>query len=158
MNTYIIAKNEKVNEKVNEDKKEDDNKGIFSHIKNKVIVFYNKNKKELWLLFVFIIIFNFMCNSSNIIKQSGGNPEEALLNAGPQKMGIKSKIGNAMSGLKKNNIFQTGLSWMFGFVQSLITFGGLILVLAVLPGLPVFIFMLILFFILRARVASLKSI
>jgi hypothetical protein len=156
MNTYIIAKNENVTENVNEFeteyKKEYENKGMLNHIKNKVIVFYNKNKKELWLLFVFIIIFNFMCSSTNIfIKQNGGNPEEALLSAAGKKPGL-------FSGLKKTNVLQTGLSWMLGFVQSLITFGGLILVLAILPGLPIFIFMLILFFILRARVASLKSI
>ncbi len=151
------TKKESESEYENENKNENKNNGVINNLKNKVIVFYNKNKKELWLLFGLIILFNFMCTSNNIfMNQSGGDAEQAL-NAGVQKMAGKSRIGSAMSSLKKTNVLQSGLSFMLGFVQSLITFCGLILVLAVLPGLPVFIFMLILFFILRARVASLKA-
>lgn len=71
--------------------------------------------------------------------------------------GIDTKKKGLIKSLKGVNALEKVLGWMLSFVQSLLTFAGLVLVLAVLPGLPIFIFMLILFFILRARVAALKA-
>jgi hypothetical protein len=147
-------------------------------VKDRVILFYNKNKKELLLLLALMIIFNFMCPSKPFNRiQLGGSDNSALqaissglqgAQMGSQMMegaqegaqGLKKEkglIGKTFSKIKKTNVLTTGLSWMLSLVQSLLTFCGLILALAILPGLPVFIFMLILFFILRARVASIKS-
>lgn len=69
----------------------------------------------------------------------------------------KEKAKSFAKKLKGVNVLQKMLGWMLSLVQSLMTFAGLVLVLAVLPGLPIFIFMLILFFILRARVAAIKA-
>jgi hypothetical protein len=138
----------------NKDTKESNNE---LSIINKVKIFYKKNENELLLLLGLLIVFNFVCPSKNIFSrpQIGGNPEEAA------EMGIKSrilgKLGSGVDTIKKTNVFQSAIGVLFGLIKSLITFGGLILVLAIMPGLPIFIFMLILFFILRARVASLKS-
>jgi len=149
---------------------------------DKVKIFYKKNEKELLLLLGLLIVFNFVCPSKNIFSspQIGGGPEEDVakdtrkiwtkaydsftgkkvdIPKGPNTIfsTVKGKLGTGVDTLKKTNVFQTGLGILFGLIKSLITFGGLILVLAIMPGLPIFIFMLILFFILRARVASLKS-
>jgi flagellar biosynthesis component FlhA len=70
---------------------------------------------------------------------------------------IFGKVAGSAKKLKNTNVLSTLLSWMFSLIQSFITFAFLITALAVLPGLPIFIFMLILFFILRARVAAIKS-
>lgn len=77
--------------------------------------------------------------------------------AGKQMPGKDSKIKLFAKKLKGVNVLQKMLGWMLSLVQSLMTFAGLVLVLAILPGLPIFIFMLILFFILRARVAAIKA-
>lgn len=69
----------------------------------------------------------------------------------------KEKAKSFAKKLKGVNVLQKMLGWMLSLVQSLMTFAGLVLVLAILPGLPIFIFMLILFFILRARVAAIKA-
>jgi hypothetical protein len=74
-----------------------------------------------------------------------------------QMPGKDSKIKLFAKNLKGVNVLQKMLGWMLSLVQSLMTFAGLVLVLAILPGLPIFIFMLILFFILRARVAAIKA-
>ena len=140
---------------------------------NKVKIFYKKNEKELLLLFGLLVVFNFVCPSKNIFSkpQIGGSAEE-MVEGGQGKKRILSRAFNTVStsaskmptniktslaNLKKTNVFQSAIGLLFGLVKSLITFGGLILVLAIMPGLPIFLFMLILFFILRARVAALKS-
>jgi hypothetical protein len=120
---------------------------------NRVKIFYNKNKNELIVVLCLLTVYNFMCSSSNqyLNNQSGGDATESLLKeAGKGKGGLAKSLKNA-------NVLQTMLGWMLSFVQSLLTFAGLVLVLAVLPGLPIFIFMLVLFFILRARVAAIKA-
>lgn len=155
-------------------------------IVNKVKIFYKKNEKELLLLLGLLIVFNFICPSRSIFSthQIGGSAEGAAaeeiekntrkiwsraydsftgkkveIPKGPNTITstITGKLGKGLDTVKKTNVFQSAIGLLFGLVKSLITFGGLILVLAIMPGLPIFIFMLILFFILRARVAALKS-
>jgi flagellar biosynthesis component FlhA len=134
----------------------DNQETYWQKIKN----FYNKNYKELYVVFTLIVLFNFICignNSKNI--QLGGASEMEMLAKSAGGAGAIGAVGKKgiLSKVKNTNVLSTLLSWMFSLVQSFITFAGLIIALAVLPGLPVFIFMLILFFILRARVAAIKS-
>jgi hypothetical protein len=168
-----------INNKEMNNNKDDNNKDKTNDLSivNKVKIFYKKNEKELLLLFGLLIVFNFVCPSRSIFStpQIGGNVEhmaEEMAEGGQGKKKIWSRAFNSVSAttrkipggvttslgnLKKTNVFQSAIGVLFGLVKSLITFGGLILVLAIMPGLPIFIFMLILFFILRARVAALKS-
>jgi hypothetical protein len=134
----------------------DNQETYWEKIKN----FYNKNYKELYVVFTLIVLFNFICignNSKNI--QLGGASEMDMLAKSAGGAGAIGAVGKkgVLSKIKNTNVLSTLLSWMFSLVQSFITFAGLIIALAVLPGLPIFIFMLILFFILRARVAAIKS-
>ena len=161
---------------------EEENIGFLDKIKN----YYEKNKKELWVVFGLLVLINLINPTFKIYKQYGGQVENLITSAGvaphapevphtpattalekaPKVAKVpggdkKSKFAflkNIKGGIKGNNFFTTILSWMFSLVQSLITFAFLIIVLAVLPGLPIFIFMFILFFILRARMASIKSL
>jgi hypothetical protein len=162
------------------DREENENKKT---IWERVMIFYNKNKKELLVVLCLLIVYNFICpvsyESIRKNRQLGGDNEEApgggggsggsggdSGGSGGDAAGAeKAAKGTGMNGKKKGlikslkgvNVLQKVLGWMLSFVQSLLTFAGLVLVLAVLPGLPIFIFMLILFFILRARVAALKA-
>ncbi len=148
---------------------------------------YNNNRNELLFILILIIIFNFMCPQYNdytadrkvvSIQHTGG--QMMGMPGMPPKVGLSSKItsfvksvpGGIMnapgkgldairSGAKafdKANTMQSLLGWLYSLVKSFISFAMLLLTLAILPGLPVFIFMLILFFILRSRVANLKSL
>jgi hypothetical protein len=145
-----------------EEEKSKNNESLLESVLNKINVFYNKNKKELIVVLCLLIVYNFICpisyESVSINKQSGGEGEE-LAQMGTQTpgQGGKGKLKAFAKNLKGFNVLQKMLGWMLSLVQSLITFAGLVLVLAVLPGLPIFIFMLILFFILRARVAVIKA-
>ncbi len=164
------------------DREENENKKT---IWERVMIFYNKNKKELLVVLCLLIVYNFICpvsyESIRKNRQLGGDNEESPGGGGSGGSGgsggdsggsggdaggaEKAAKGTGMNGKKKGlikslkgvNVLQKVLGWMLSFVQSLLTFAGLVLVLAVLPGLPIFIFMLILFFILRARVAALKA-
>lgn len=207
-----LSKNQ---ENANENKNENENENNVSMMRsvwNKVIIFYNKNKKELIVVLCLLIVYNFICpisyESVRANKQSGGEGEglaqlvqgasgdapaaaappaapaapatpaspaaaeapapsdkdakkaEKLAQKQAKQMpgqGGKGKLKAFAKNLKGVNVLQKMLGWMLSLVQSLMTFAGLVLVLAVLPGLPIFIFMLILFFILRARVAAIKA-
>ena len=148
---------------------EEENIGFLDKIKN----YYEKNKKELWVVFGLLVLINLINPTFKIYKQYGGQGENPIPSAGtvsapvaPEKAPKIEKVSGGdkksklvfLKNIKNNNFFTTALSWMFSLVQSLITFAFLIIVLAVLPGLPIFIFMLILFFILRARMANIKSL
>ena len=145
-----------------EEEKSKNNESLLESVLNKINVFYNKNKKELIVILCLLIVYNFICpisyESLSTNKQSGGEGEE-LAQMGKQTSGQdgKGKLKAFAKKLKGFNVLQKMLGWMLSLVQSLMTFAGLVLVLAVLPGLPIFIFMLILFFILRARVAAIKA-
>ncbi len=136
--------NENMNKNMNENNFEENDSNL--SFKTKIMNFYNKNKKELWLLLGLLIVFNFICPSKTMLLKNGGGNVPAA-----------TQIAEKGSNLKKFNLLSGGLSFMLSLVKSFITFCGLIIVIAVLPGLPVFIFMLILFFILRARMAAIKS-
>lgn len=175
-----------INNQKSDNNIKDLNKNNELSIVSKVKIFYKKNEKELLLLLGLLIVFNFICPSKNIFSrpQLGGSAEGAAaeeiekntrkvwtraydaftgkkveIPKGPNTITstITGKLGKGLETVKKTNVFQASLGILFGLIKSLITFGGLILVLAVMPGLPIFFFMLILFFILRARVAALKS-
>lgn len=205
-----LSKNQ---EKENKNKNENENNNNVSMMRsvwNKVMIFYNKNKKELIVVLCLLIVYNFICpisyESVSANKQSGGEGEElaqmAQASAAPPAAAApptaapaaeapapsekdakkaeklaekqakqqakqaakqmpgqdgKEKAKSFAKKLKGFNVLQKMLGWMLSLVQSLMTFAGLVLVLAVLPGLPIFIFMLILFFILRSRVAVIKA-
>ena len=153
-----LSKNQE-NDNENEN---ENNVSMMRSVWSKVMIFYNKNKNELFVVLCLLIVYNFICpisyESVSINKQSGGEGEE-LAQMGKQTpgQGGKGKLKAFAKNLKGVNVLQKMLGWMLSLVQSLMTFAGLVLVLAVLPGLPIFIFMLILFFILRARVAAIKA-
>ena len=138
-------------------------KSWYKSIWDKVIIFSNKNKNELIVVLSLLIVYNFICSESTsykyLNKQSGGDEKQIAEQMGKQMTGQdgKEKAKSFAKKLKGVNVLQKMLGWMLSLVQSLMTFAGLVLVLAVLPGLPIFIFMLILFFILRARVAVIKA-
>jgi hypothetical protein len=102
----------------------------------------------------------------NTVRQKGGGLEDMALDLGGSKKSVilsklgslKSGVGNKLGAVGKINFFTTALGWMFGLLQTFAMFGGLVIALAVLPALPLFIFMLILFFILRARMAFIKEL
>jgi hypothetical protein len=193
-----LSKNEENEENINDvnDNMNENNVSIVRSVWNKVMIFYNKNKKELFVVFCLLVVYNFICpisyESVHANKQFGGEGEElaqmvqgqspvpdtasasapapsekdvkkaekqAAKQAAKQMPGQdgKEKAKSFAKKLKGVNVLQKMLGWMLSLVQSLMTFAGLVLVLAILPGLPIFIFMLILFFILRARVAVLKA-
>ncbi len=135
----------------------------YKSIWNKVVIFSNKNKNELIVVLCLLVVYNFICSTSMsyqyLNKQSGGEGEEIAQQMGKSLKGQDGK--EAAKALAKNTkgfgLMRQMLGWLLSFVKSLLTFAGLVLVLAVLPGLPIFIFMLILFFILRARVAVIKA-
>ena len=134
---------------------EDENVGFLDKIK----FFYERNKKELWVIFGLLFLINLINPTVKMYKQYGGEGENMLPpGEKPGEGGQKKSRLAFLKKIKGNNFFTTMLSWMFSLVQSLITFAFLIIVLAILPGLPIFIFMFILFFILRARMASIKSL
>lgn len=126
-----------------EENQDEENLSYYDKVKN----FYERNKKELGIVFGLLLIINLINPTYKIYKQYGGAQQ------------IEKELGKSLlAKIKNNNIFAKMLGWGFSFVKSLLTFGALILVLAILPGLPIFIFMGILFFILRARMANIKSI
>jgi Flp pilus assembly protein TadB len=154
---FFISINGKMEQPKNEENENKNDNSIW----NKVMIFYNKNKNELIVVLFLLIVYNFICSKSmsyqylNKNKQFGGLGEElAQMSQGQDG---KEKAKSFAKKFKGVNVLQKMLGWMLSLVQSLMTFAGLVLVLAVLPGLPIFIFMLILFFILRARVAVLKA-
>ena len=127
----------------------------------RVKIFYEKNKKELWVVFGLLLIINLINPTYKMYKQYGGAEEEIAKELEKGAKGAKGAKGvekGLLSQVKNSSIFGKMLGWVFSLLKSFLTFGALILVLAILPGLPIFIFMGILFFILRARMASIKSI
>ena len=126
-----------------EENQDEENLSYYERVKN----FYERNKKELWVVFGLLVLINLINPTYKMYKQYGGAQQ------------IEKELGKSLlAKIKNTNIFSKMLGWGFSFVKSLLTFGALILVLAILPGLPIFIFMGILFFILRARMASIKAI
>ena len=140
-----------------EENKDEENLSYYERVKN----FYERNKKELWVVFGLLVLINLINPSYKMYKQYGGFEEEIAKGAKGIEKGAKGAKGvekGLISNIKNSSIFGKMLGWVFSLLKSFLTFGGLILVLAILPGLPIFIFMGILFFILRARMASIKSI
>ncbi len=141
--------------KRNQEKNQDEEKlSYYERVKN----FYERNKKELWVVFGLILIINLINPTYKAYKQYGGAEEGVAKEVGKAAKGAKEAEKGLLSQVKNSSIFGKMLGWVFSLLQSFLTFGALILVLAILPGLPIFIFMGILFFILRARMASIKSI
>ena len=135
--------------KRNQKENQQDEKNISYY--DRVKIFYERNKKELWVVFGLLVLINLINPTYKIYKQYGGAEEEMAKGAKGAQKGLLSNI-------KNSSVFGKILGWTFSLLKSFLTFGALILVLAILPGLPIFIFMGILFFILRARMASIKAI
>jgi len=130
-----------------ENQQDEENISYYDRVK----IFYERNKKELWVVFGLLVLINLINPTYKIYKQYGGAEEEMAKGAKGAQKGLLSNI-------KNSSVFGKILGWTFSLLKSFLTFGALILVLAILPGLPIFIFMGILFFILRARMASIKAI
>ena len=137
-----------------EENQDEENLSYYDKVKN----FYEKNKKELWVVFGLLFLINLINPTYKMYKQYGGAEGEIAKELAKGAKGAKDVEKGLLSKVKNSSIFGQMLGLIFSLLKSFLTFGALILVLAILPGLPIFIFMGILFFILRARMANIKSI
>lgn len=139
--------------------------------KDKVKKYYKKHHKILNLILGLIIILNlfYLGRPSNDVNQFGGQSmpksitkfaDKGKITAGTSKfLGKIDKTKGAIgSKLMSGNILTGSMSIIFNLVKSFIMFVLMVICLAVVPALPIFIFMLILFFILRARFSYIKTI
>jgi hypothetical protein len=133
---------------------EENDKTLWQKIKD----LFQKYQNLIYSIIIVLILINIQ-NPQSIYTsfiQKGGNAENMVSDMGG--MSKKSGIGSKLKGIKNANFFTTVMGWMLGLMKTFAMFGGLVIALAVLPALPLFIFMLILFFILRARMAFIKEL
>jgi len=160
-------------------------KNVWEKVK-KIIVKYQKLIIVIILLLILINIQD-PHSIVQAVEQGGGNPAALAAAAGMagkggagQAMagavkgrGLKSagisnffgsmaktqgKAGSKIKALGSFNLFTSSMGWMFSLVKTLFMFVCMIIALAILPGLPIFIFMIILFFILRTRMSFIKEL
>lgn len=148
----------------------------FDKEKQKIKKFVSRNKIELFLIFLIILTINLINTFNNIpqITQNGGQIQPldlktiALTQAasqGPnsQEQMIKtqltitifSKIFNYLMSHKR---FNSIVCFIGSILKAMFTFAALIISLSIIPVLPLFAFMFIIFIILRKKVATIKSL
>ena len=145
--------------------------------KQKIKIFVKKNNIELILIFSIILIINLINTFTNDklkpmqyggkttadqIKQlaisqaasQGPNPQEQMIKA-QVTITVLTKIFNY---LMSNKIFNSLLCSFGALIKSILTFGGIVIAISMLPILPLFAFMFAIFIILRQKVATFKSL
>lgn len=148
-----------------DEKENDESKSFSKKIKRTLTdFFYNlkmflkKNIPELIIVFVLILILVFY-QSPNKTKwyQSGGDDPQPQQ---PSESSIRTKqmVNQIGQKIRSNQTFQNFLTTIYSVLNAVYIFGVLIFTLAVVPALPLFGFMFIIFVILRNRVASLKAL
>ncbi len=156
----IETKNDK-----NDKKDIDESKSFGNKIKRTLNdFFYNlksflkKNIPELIIVFILILII-VLTQSSNKTKlyQLGGDDPQPQQ---PSESSIRTKqmVNQIGQKIRSNQTFQNVLTTIYSVLNAVYIFGVLIFTLAVVPALPLFGFMFIIFVILRNRVASLKAL
>ncbi len=157
--------------------KEPEHLTMFDKQKQKIRAFIKKNNIELILIFSIILIIN-LINTFNDdklkliqyggrtagdqIKQlaitqaasQGPNPQEQMVRA-QLTMTIFTRIINY---LMSNKIFNSIVCSFGALIKSILTFGGIVIAISMLPILPLFAFMFLIFIILRKKVATFKSL
>jgi hypothetical protein len=132
-------------------------KRTFSNFFNNLKLFFKKNIPELIIVFILILIL-VLTQSAHKTKwyQSGGDypPQQ------PSESSIRTKqmVGQIGQKIRSNQTVQNFLTTIYSVLNAVYIFGILIFTLAVVPALPLFGFMFIIFVILRNRVASLKAL
>jgi Na+/H+ antiporter NhaC len=121
-------------------------------------LFLKKNIPELIIVFILILIL-VLTQSTNKTKwyQSGGDdpPPQQPSESSIRTKQMVSQIGQK---IRSNQTVQTFLTTIYSVLNAVYIFGILIFTLAVVPALPLFGFMFIIFVILRNRIASLKAL
>jgi hypothetical protein len=125
---------------------------------SKIKLFIKKNIQELLVVFILILSI-ILLNSTNKTKcyQKGGDNS---LPQQPSESSIKTKqiVYQVGQTLRSNQTFQSFLTTLYSILNAVVVFGVLIFTLAVVPALPLFGFMFIIFIILRNKVASFKAL
>ncbi len=152
--------------------------------KQKIKKFISKNKVELVLIFLIILsidLINTFNNNDrtydktlkNIHKggqiqpldlktialtqaatQGGTNPQEQMMKT-QLTITVFSKVLNY---LMSHPTFNSIVCFFGSIIKSIFTFAGLIVAISIIPALPLFGFMFLIFIILRKKVATLKSL
>jgi Na+/H+ antiporter NhaC len=145
-------------DKMKDNKNKKDIKGSFYQFFNNFKNFLKKNIIEL--IIVFLLIFSIIqlksCNKKFSYQKGGDNATPPQ----PSESSIKTKqmVNQIGQTLRSNQTFQNFLTTIRSVINAVYIFGVLIFTLAVVPALPLFGFMFIIFVILRNRVASLKAL
>ena len=121
-------------------------------------LFLKKNIPELIIVFILILIL-VLTQSTHKTKwyQSGGDDPPPPQ---PSESSIRTKqmVSQIGQKIRSNQTVQTFLTTIYSVLNAVYIFGILIFTLAVVPALPLFGFMFIIFVILRNRIASLKAL
>lgn len=140
--------------------------------------FINNNKIELSILFIVLFLYFLLSdmNIRNTYCSKGGAPltpqqqqqqQQQLqqqkvqkeknayqIKASISKFGF-TKIANTIA---SSETLTSAMCYIMSFIRSSITFFSIVFAVMMIPGIPVFGFMLILFALLRTKVADIKSI
>jgi hypothetical protein len=161
-------------------------KNYFKDLYKRSVIFIKNNKIELSTLFVVLFLL-FTINETNqycITKQNGGLPgnpqaqQQAQMQAQKQaqqkaleeqkkkrdivdrtKMELASSFSNKFINLAQNNkTLNNIICYISSFFKSSIALFSIVFAVMLIPGIPVFGFMLILFAILRTKVSNIKAL
>jgi hypothetical protein len=140
--------------------------------------FINNNKIELSILFIVLFLYFLLSdmNTRNTYCSKGGAPltqqqlqqqqqqlQKQQMQKQQQAYQIKtqiakigfSKIANTIS---SSETLSNVMCYIMSFTRTSITFFSIVFAVMMIPGIPVFGFMLILFALLRTKVADIKSL
>lgn len=122
-------------------------------------LFLKKNIPELIIVFILILIL-VLTQSTNKTKwyQSGGDDPPPPPQPSESSIRTKQMVSKIGEKIRSNQTVQNFLTTIYSVLNAVYIFGILIFTLAVVPALPLFGFMFIIFVILRNRVASLKAL
>lgn len=145
-----------------ETKDEIKDESIFKKFFDNLKQFLKKTKLELFIVFILIfIIILINPNQKTIYCQKGGyDNQQQQQPPQPSESSIRTKqiVNQVGQSLRNNQVFQSFLNTVYSVFNAVAVFGMLIFTLAVVPALPLFGFMFIIFIILRNKVASLKAL
>jgi hypothetical protein len=145
----------------------------FDDLKKKTIVFMKENKIELIVLFCVIFLIFLIRDLKNysmtkfkycglggyvpaasIQRQSGMTAQTGQIKYSLSRIAY-TKLGST---IMNNSFFRNMMCYSASFLKSIVVFGSIILSVMLIPGIPVFGFMLLLFVILRDKMANIKAL
>ena len=155
----------------------DEVKEYFKSLYKRSTNFIKNNKIELSILFVILFLYFLLTdmNTKNTYCNKGGAPTQQQLQQQQQQMmqqqqkrqqdlyQVKAKITQfGISKLGNTIASSTTLShivcYITSFLKTGVSFFSIVLAVMMIPGVPVFGFMLLLFGILRSKVADIKAL